>query len=342
MNLHNDFAYELTPDDVHHSRQVKACRNAVLWRLLPRADRLYTPAATVEAMATLRRMWYARLWKLQDAGWAPARVGPEGEPRRYSRMQFLRNCPPFGVAYNRTARCCHRIRVCPFCFAREIVGEAYAAMHYAMHRPDCPPARLLALRVEVTLPIREPAVVAARVTEAAKSLSKFHASIASTLDNPRRVMGSRIFASVSPHPSTANVLLVQQACLMLVREGQPPPASLNTEQKNKKTQVRYTPATDDSLLNHVGWCMAYPVGMLRGDAAVARMILDTATASKLRMQQATGVCNNACFRSWQQADPSGNVQRKTAGPSEDATPAVENQPDVEQISQEDYVRFRQT
>jgi hypothetical protein len=72
-------------------------------------------AALLQAYGRLRGIWRDRLVELRDAEW-----GPACDPRR---LQYMRNCPPFGAATRQKVVSCQKVRVCPFCYARFAVAD---------------------------------------------------------------------------------------------------------------------------------------------------------------------------------------------------------------------------
>lgn len=92
----------------------RAMRDAVLGALFSPEIYQHTPQPLL--LERLRGKWYTRLSQLRQKQW----------PAVASDMawQYLRNCPPFGVATDQVARCC-RHRFCPFCWARDVTSQLY-------------------------------------------------------------------------------------------------------------------------------------------------------------------------------------------------------------------------
>lgn len=101
-----DFAFDVV--GVRRAARWHAARAAVLWECLgPRVGEY----GVEENLAKLRKRWHYRLFQLADAGLDVSK----------GRLQYMRNCPPFGVTTDTKAWCCNRPFICPFCWARRCV-----------------------------------------------------------------------------------------------------------------------------------------------------------------------------------------------------------------------------
>lgn len=125
-------------DDETGSRAVRytylGVRQAYRWRTMRSA--VLTPllglewqtgdAGVVWGMEEVRAMWRARLASLREAGWPPVRESAD--------FKYMVNCPPFGVFTDRPKmRTCKRAAVCPFCYARLYVFEAYTYLEQVLY-----------------------------------------------------------------------------------------------------------------------------------------------------------------------------------------------------------------
>jgi hypothetical protein len=72
-------------------------------------------AALLQGYPRLRGIWRDRLVELQRAAWGPAQ-----DPLR---LQYMRNCPPFGAEPCHGVVPCQKVRVCPFCHMRLAVAD---------------------------------------------------------------------------------------------------------------------------------------------------------------------------------------------------------------------------
>ncbi len=106
----------LSPADLANSYRVRAGRYAV--------SGLYTGGfygfkGVVRLMAALRERyrWLAR--NLHTAGWSGADTT--------MKLGYMMNCPPFGspLSGGKVLRPCHKYLVCPFCYVRHYVYDAY-------------------------------------------------------------------------------------------------------------------------------------------------------------------------------------------------------------------------
>ncbi len=120
---HKERFYPFVVKEVRSSFRYRAMRWAVLDQLVRSAS---TPAGDIQArMDALRKRWQARIYGLAAVGWEAA-----GDRKK---LTYLANCPPFGVKTDIVSRCCRRVRVCPFCYARDVVLEAFLHMELAMY-----------------------------------------------------------------------------------------------------------------------------------------------------------------------------------------------------------------
>lgn len=103
-------------EEVRRTDRDRAMRGAVLLPVFGAGGAEDSPAR----LQQLRERWHRRLMTLYRAGW-PALEGVN--------LQYARNCPPFGVRTPQASRTCNRILICPFCWARRIVGKVYDRMH---------------------------------------------------------------------------------------------------------------------------------------------------------------------------------------------------------------------
>lgn len=71
-----------------------------------------------EAIGKVQRMWRHRLVELRAAGNWKA-LAPK------QALQYMRNCPPFGVVTTDRAYACDRGLICPFCYARNYAIKAF-------------------------------------------------------------------------------------------------------------------------------------------------------------------------------------------------------------------------
>ncbi|MDB5294144.1 MAG: hypothetical protein JWO31_127 [Phycisphaerales bacterium] len=138
----NYYPYAFAAENVRQGYALAAARAAVLWPLVSiqavaGARRAGLPPPPIrpalhDAHAALHALWRRRLTALGDAGWDAIRTGDrESDVSTGRRYTYLANCPPFGIAYRGGGRPCHRLRVCPMCFAREATAELYGALEHA-------------------------------------------------------------------------------------------------------------------------------------------------------------------------------------------------------------------
>jgi hypothetical protein len=85
--------------------------------------------AMISATHRLIEMWRARVLALSAHGWKYAGIVTGGDLYTES-VWFMMNCCPCFTAMEPDTRCCNRRHVCPFCYARQVVG-VWEAIDYA-------------------------------------------------------------------------------------------------------------------------------------------------------------------------------------------------------------------
>lgn len=113
-------------EEVRGAYRYRAMHHAVLTPVLGNGWRAQARYGVCDALDKLRDLWAIRIQGLQAAGWEPAE----------SRLAYtyLLNCPPFGVKTDRMdARSCKRSLICPFCYARNIVFEAFIYLEQVLY-----------------------------------------------------------------------------------------------------------------------------------------------------------------------------------------------------------------
>lgn len=129
----NDFPYTFDDRNFYNGPGYRAGRHALL--SVGRPSNVPDPTS-VDVYTTLLTRWRQRLLFLKTAKWAVVSTS--------RALVYARNCVPFGVELTSgtdVGRPCHRLRVCPWCYAREVVYEAYRSIEYAVYG-DGPEKRL--------------------------------------------------------------------------------------------------------------------------------------------------------------------------------------------------------
>lgn len=124
--------------DVWKAARYNVMRRAVTMPILGSRDRgeeiesgaLRVASSSRRGASLLVRLWRKRVMELAEAGWSAAK-----DP---IAIQYLRNCPPFGVSLKkgeeRAFRCC-RPRYCPHCWAVEYVFRPFIALESFFYGP---------------------------------------------------------------------------------------------------------------------------------------------------------------------------------------------------------------
>lgn len=280
-----DFNFEITEQDLLSGAGHHACRLAVLWPLS-----FVQPKLTASIKA-LQDKWRVRLCVLQRHGWSPiavqgAKVGEtfsDKDPAYIAachKLQYLRNCPPFGVKPKVQARRCKRMRVCPMCYARDIVFNAYQSAEWLLHRTaiGCEHGKDLqavVIRKEVVRPAR---MLTSKGMRAAGQNLLYDYDLVKAI-----AWGGFANITIEPAKDPANVLIRRSTLIIL-------PATNMAAQSEwvDHPEIRFAinPNRQD-LGKLVGWGFPYPTGMITGDPALTVKILDAMSLPALTIHNAT-------------------------------------------------------
>lgn len=257
-----------------------ACREAVLKPILKGVKKKQLLKLPLEQQhESLQRFWRLRVAKLGQEGWKRAQPG--------DGLQYLRNCPPFGVSYgpeNRSRRCRCR-RVCPNCYARETAEEAYKSTEWMFYMKNNKPVviyDLLTLRRSWTFD-----VPLDRIFEAVRKQRNCYR------DKFKKPGGCIIVETVEP--AKAGWKIQMGMVVAAVPKDQPDLSS---------AEVRRLPAsemTKRKLAMAVGWALRYPLGMMYGDVSRVAQLLKAISAEKspLRQYVSSGCMKNKSNREMQ-------------------------------------------
>ena len=90
---------------------------------------LNSPDKALAMMGALRKRWRRMAKLLFDAKWRGLLMHGEPSPLK---LTYMMNCPPFGMRLpedeeerSPQRRCCHRRSICPFCYCRDYVINAF-------------------------------------------------------------------------------------------------------------------------------------------------------------------------------------------------------------------------
>jgi len=255
---------------VHSSYRAKAQRYAVLAPLRAKGESGKTRVADIKAdLATLRTHWHARLKSLQSAGWTRSESFKWG---------YAFNCPPFGVdsqtsvALETRVIPCGLHLVCPFCWARLVVGPAYDRLTFAFYRGEATPQfRMdvidLARSIKVDGDLQEAFAYIRSYRSIALGLfpGNYGAYVLHTVEPQRQPPSKK--RGKKPKPPT---WIIRERVLALVDTDFPMPTVKPT------TTIHRTSSPKKALLAAiVGRVCGYPTRMLRGPAdRVVRVLSD--------------------------------------------------------------------
>lgn len=255
-----DFHYVCTPviGNVY-----RACRGAVLWPLL----RKQGGEQTADRIARVLQRWRIRAAVLSQHGWHCA----QGKD-----LQYVRNCPPFGIRLTNDsvfAVRCKRGRICPWCYSKTVVATAYEAVERTIYRggkkPN-PDLWLYATQRSWSWPIGR--VSAKDVFEAAKDSRRDDVEMANSIG---------AFTLVRVAPSHGDIELTRSTIMVLRNDEEPDPPD-DPDVKILRTIKK------KSMADLVGWACRYPVGLMYGNPQLTLEILDEARRRRFRSHFRTG------------------------------------------------------
>ena len=241
-----------------------ACREAVLKPILKGIKKKQLLKLPLEKQhESLQRFWRLRAAKLGHEGWVRAQAG--------TGLQYLRNCPPFGVSYGSTdrSRKCSCRRVCPNCYARETVEEAYKSVEWAFYMKSSKPVviyDLVAVRKSWTFD-----VPLGKVFEAVKEQRHVYRN------KFKKPIGSIVVSTIEP---AATGWKVQLSTIVA--------ADLKDEPDLGDAASKRLPVdgmTKRKLAMAVGWALRYPLGMMYGDVTRTAGLLQALSKGGARVRQ---------------------------------------------------------
>jgi hypothetical protein len=215
-----------------------------------------------------QKRWRVRVEQMASVGFGPFQTDIS--------HQFARNCPPFGIRKPSAVRSCRLRRLCPWCFGREVVGELYRAMEYALYRGRSRP--VLACNIWVVTRTFHPK---------GHSLSAVAKDMGETRRNEldSRTFGSAVYMALE---QAENGLCVTRTTVGLFLDGHLPGGS---------DGVPWTPgAVTKKNLSLTAQKVKYPLGMLFSDPSSTKDALSAFQAAKLSTLAFTGMLRNRTNR----------------------------------------------
>jgi hypothetical protein len=256
---------------------IRAAMRAVT---LPLAQ--YKGAKVMPTLEILKR-WRLRAKALQKAGWAPAQA---------TGVQYLRNCPPYDVAYDasRKIRRCQRARICPSCFARSVPIEAHRALEHVLIDED---GNRLLDSMELAAAKREWILEAPSARQLGKMLDDIREYRNGERDDCfEGWVGSCTLITIEPHDVLLR--LVRSTIAIMPKIARQTRVSEVIEKRDGSLTIRHVQkgTIHKQLLDTVGWAFRYPVGMMYGDAPRTVQLLDAMNERKMRLMKTSGILTN--------------------------------------------------
>lgn len=238
----------------------------------------------------------ARIYALAGVGWSATQATANSAD---VNLRYLLNCPPAGVklSYNGlTERPCNRVRVCPFCYGRRVVLEAYRAMECALFAgagagQECvwPYYKLVASVRQFAYP--------RRMKSCYEWLKTTQGARYAEVDLWPPTIGAILSVSQVPGVNDPSLLVICRRTVALV------PASFDAEGllpeiKHGGTShfKQVTEINRPNLASLLGWALRYPPGALSGDPVAMTEILHTAAPIKAKLWWTYRAFHNAGIR----------------------------------------------
>jgi len=254
---------------------LEAAREAVLKPILKgirKEKALKRPLDEQHAM--LQKLWRLRALVLGEHNWSRAEHG--------RGLQYLRNCPPFGVHYGERSRArhCGAVKVCPNCFARRNVMAAFRSTEWLFYLKNNKPVIAYDL-----VCIRRTWV---RDVELSQALEMGRANRNMYLGKFTKPAGGITLTTLEPAKTGWQLAL---ATIVAAREedlpdlGQADVQRLGVDHMTKRRMARM-----------IGWAMRYPLGMMYGSEGRAAQMLTVAGEARTRQLVSSGAMRNEGVR----------------------------------------------
>jgi hypothetical protein len=295
----SDFTFDIRDDTIYNGFAHRACRSAVLWPLVCARPGEARPSVP-DAYARLQGQWRQRVRVLKQSGWSVLNATAK-DNHENSKLQWFRNCPPFGVEPSVRARVCHRIRVCPMCYAREVVAETYRALEFACWRAVVSSADRGQLKlVAVKRTFRDRPLSTRSLEEYVEHMTSggLRSDYKRLKDAGVRVLAARSGMTVEPGQTPATVTIVRGTLAVI-------PTGCDLPGFGEAAKIRQCEVIRADLANLVGWCFPYPRGMLRGDPDLTREILDVTAQKRAKLVASFDAADNRAIRDAVRAALSG-------------------------------------
>ena len=123
VEFKGDYDFDITPS---HGYIQDAIMHAVYMPLTP-SGLHYNHKLMIEMVL---RWWRLRTLQLSQ-------VGLEGFEKGL-KLQYIRNCPPVACTVTQSALPCTKTRLCPFCWARDVVVPAIVSVNNSWYSDNAP------------------------------------------------------------------------------------------------------------------------------------------------------------------------------------------------------------
>jgi hypothetical protein len=223
----------------------------------------------------LQQMWRLRVVKLGEKGWS--RAAPK------NGLQYLRNCPPFGVRFGERFGFAHRCdcrRVCPNCFAKGTILETLRSITWAFYLSNNKPVVVYDL-----VACRRSWVRDVPLDDALKLLKENRNIYRKKF---KTAVGGITVSTIEPAKGGWKI---QIGTLVMVMPGDEPDLG-----QADVRRVSVDKLTKGKIYETVGWAVRYPLGMMYGDEARTVQILAKTSTSLVRQFVASGAMRNGTQR----------------------------------------------
>ena len=281
----SDFRFDFTA--LLSSYHWQAARAAVLRPLSQPPPR--NTAELVSAHQQALASWRMRLIALRDAGWLRLAVPADLTVDVPLTLQYFRNCPPFGIPIKTISQPCRQVRVCPWCYGRDIVIKAYQAIEWIAFHTDFQEAGLQL--VTSTFAKKDCPLPGDNLRLWALDLRKHNWREADKLSGKAAGLGAIVCSVFYPGTVEGTISFRRVAFSLLPAWAEP------VLFKGPSTQTTVLPLTTrKELQRQVARALSYPPGLLRDSAATMVRILETLRQLKFHTYRARGVLDNATYQ----------------------------------------------
>jgi hypothetical protein len=251
-----------------------------------------------EALTSLYAQWRARLTALSVAGWrflADTAITREGGfPKKVLKLKSMRNCPPVTVRLKKSGAdllwTCKRVRLCPMCYARSVVMDAYTGFDWILGKVVTDRSKYALVAVTTISAFRlDQYSVGDLVT---LSTSKKQVDLYAMAQEKIRPIGAKIDVTLAPSSKDPKMAIIRRSTLALCRSAELAAMPDFASRKFTKLTVARS-VSGESLSSALGEALRYPIGMMQGDVNTTMAILHETAKRKARMSVSLGQLTTA-------------------------------------------------